>query len=57
MASAVQSARAAWALYVGSSNCPALALLDADLQRVIATWDGLPEAIRKALLALVDSQG
>jgi hypothetical protein len=30
--------------------------LDADLQRVIAAWAGLPVAIRKALLALVVSQ-
>jgi hypothetical protein len=34
-----------------------VSLLDADLQRVIAAWDGLPEAIRKALVALVGSQG
>jgi hypothetical protein len=29
--------------------------LEADLQRVIAAWDGLPAPIRKATLALVGS--
>jgi len=29
---------------------------DADLQGVIAAWDGLPAAIRKATLALIGSQ-
>jgi hypothetical protein len=51
-----QSARAARALYVGGPNCPALALLDSDLQRVIAAWEGLPEAIRMAVMALVGVQ-
>jgi hypothetical protein len=31
-------------------------LLDADLQRVIAAWDDLPAAIRKATLALTGCQ-
>jgi hypothetical protein len=30
-----------------------VASLDADLQRVIAAWDGLPPAIRRATLALI----
>jgi hypothetical protein len=33
-----------------------VASLDADLQRVVAAWDRLPVAIRKATLALVGSQ-
>ena len=51
-----QSVRAARALYVGGPNCPALASLDADLQQVITAWEGLPEAIRRAILGLVTSQ-
>ena len=47
---------AARALHSGRLNCPYLASLDADLQRVIAAWDGLPDAIRKAVLALIGSQ-
>jgi hypothetical protein len=30
-----------------------VASLDADLQRVIAAWIGLPEAIKRAISALV----
>ena len=37
----------------GGSDCPALASLDADLQRVGGAWDGLPTHIRKTILALV----
>jgi len=33
-----------------------LALNDADLQRVMAAWATLPDPIRKAVKALVDSQ-
>lgn len=33
-----------------------LASFDADLQRVIAAWDDLPVAIRRAIDALVESQ-
>jgi hypothetical protein len=51
-----QGYRAARALYVGSPNCPGLASFDTDLQQVIATWDGLPDAIRKAVTALVGVQ-
>jgi hypothetical protein len=45
--------RAANALQDGCSNCPALASLDADLQRVVGAWEGLPEHVRKTILALV----
>ena len=37
----------------GHINCPGLAPIDADLQRVVGVWDELPEHIRKAILALV----
>jgi len=33
-----------------------MASLDADLQRVIAAWDALPAAIRRATLALIASR-
>jgi hypothetical protein len=46
---------AARALQTGGPNCHFVASLDADLQRVIAAWDGLPEAIRRATLALIVS--
>jgi hypothetical protein len=45
--------RAANALQGGRSDCPALASLDADLQRVVGAWDGLPAHMRKTILALV----
>jgi hypothetical protein len=41
------------ALQNDGSKCPDLASFDADLQRVISAWDGLPEAIRRAILALI----
>jgi hypothetical protein len=44
------------ALHPGGLNCHFLASLDADLPRVIAVWDGLPAAIRKAAMALIESQ-
>ena len=44
---------AANALQGGRSDCPALASLDADLQRVVGAWNGLPVHIRKTILALV----
>jgi hypothetical protein len=50
------SVHAAMALHCESSNCLSLASIDADLQEVIAAWDGLPEAIRKAVMALIGSQ-
>jgi hypothetical protein len=45
---------AANALQDGRSDCPGLASIDADLQRVVGAWDRLPEHIRKAILALVE---
>jgi hypothetical protein len=45
--------RAAYALQDGHSDCPALAFFDADLQRVVGVWDGLPAHMRKTILALV----
>ena len=56
MAFAVAKTAKVPAPHVESSNFPALALLDTDLQQVIAAWDGLPEAIRKAVIALVEVQ-
>ena len=44
---------AANALQGGRPDCPALASLDVDLQRVVGGWDGLPTHIRKTILALV----
>ena len=32
------------------------ALNDIDLQHLIAAWDGLPDAIRRAVMALIESQ-
>jgi hypothetical protein len=52
-----QEARAALALHPGCFKWLELALNDADLQRVIEAWGGLPEAIRRAMLALVGSIG
>jgi hypothetical protein len=45
--------RAANALHSGRFQWLQTALNDADLQRVIATWDAMPEAIRIAVMALV----
>jgi hypothetical protein len=50
-----EECRAANALQNGGSNCHFLASADADLQRVVGVWDGLPGAMRKAILALVGS--
>jgi hypothetical protein len=45
---------AARALHAGGAACHSLSSLDADLQSVIAAWDGLPTAIRTAITALVE---
>jgi hypothetical protein len=50
-----EGCRAALALQTGHSNCLELASIDADLQRVIAAWHGLPAVIRKAVIALIGS--
>jgi hypothetical protein len=44
---------AANALHPEFLKCLEVALIDADLQSVIVAWDRLPEAMRKAILALV----
>jgi len=51
-----QGYRAARALHSGRSNCLDVASPDTDLQQVIGAWDGLPEAIRKAIMVLVGVQ-
>ncbi len=52
-----QEARAALALHNGCFKWLELALNDSDLQQLLAAWPNLPEPIRKAVKALVDSQG
>jgi hypothetical protein len=47
-----QDWRAANALQKVGSSCRDEALPDADLQRVISAWNGLPEVLRSAILAL-----
>jgi hypothetical protein len=49
-------ASAAMALHCESSICLSLASIDASLQQVIVAWDGLPDAIRRAVMALIESQ-
>lgn len=51
-----QGFRAARALHADGSGSLDLELLDADLQRVIHTRNGLPAAISKAIVALVSSR-
>jgi hypothetical protein len=48
-----QECGAARALHSGGPECHFLSSLDADLQRVIAAWDGLPAAMRRAMIALL----
>ena len=48
-----QQCRAARALYFCRPEWLELALRDADLQRVIAAWDGLPEPIKAAVVTVV----
>jgi hypothetical protein len=45
--------RAANSLHSGRLKWLESTLSDADLQRVVATWDSMPEAIRIAVMALV----
>ncbi|MGD9721503.1 MAG: hypothetical protein AB7O59_09865 [Pirellulales bacterium] len=47
--------RAANALHSGRLQWLESALTDADLQRVILAWGTLPEAMRRAVLAIVDT--
>ncbi len=50
-----QGWHAANALRSGHISCPVLAPSDADLQRVVGAWSGLPKNIRKAIVALVEA--
>jgi hypothetical protein len=51
-----QKGCAANALHPEFLGCLEMALTDADLQRVLAAWEHLPEAIRRAILALTTKQ-
>jgi hypothetical protein len=48
-----QQCRAARALHLGCPDWLYVASADADLQRVIAAWDALPQAIRAAVMAVI----
>ena len=48
-----QQCRAARALHFGCPDWPSVASSDADLQRIIAAWDALPQAIRVAVMAVI----
>ena len=50
-----QGWRAANALQTGGCKSPDLASLDSDLRRVISAWDGLPDAIRRAILVMAEA--
>ena len=45
--------RAAIALQSGGTTCLDLTAADADLQRVVSAWPSLPDAIKRAVLAVV----
>lgn len=47
---------AANALHSCGPNCHSLAAFDADLHLVIEAWEGLSDAIRRAVIGLVRSQ-
>jgi hypothetical protein len=49
----LRGVRAGRALHADCPRWLDLASLDADLQRVIAAWGGLPEAIRTAIADLI----
>ena len=51
-----QDARAALALHTGCFKWLELALNDADLQRVLGAWAQLSQPIRRAVMALIESQ-
>jgi len=51
-----EECRAARALHADCSGCLGLASFDADWQRVITAWGGLPAAIRTAITFLIASQ-
>jgi hypothetical protein len=52
---ACEGRRAANALHFARSSFLELASRDADLRRMISAWAGLPEAIRRATWAMIDS--
>jgi hypothetical protein len=43
------------ALQSNDADCPRLATPDTDLQAVTAAWGTLPDAIRRAVVALVEA--
>jgi len=45
--------RAANALQNNGSRCLDVASFDGDLQQVISSWDGLPEPMRRAIMAII----
>ncbi len=47
---------AARALHPGGLDCQFLSSVDPELQRVMAAWGGLPTAIRKAIVTLLECQ-
>lgn len=51
-----EASRAAPALHSGCPGWLQLSSLGADLQSVLLAWKRLPESIRRAILALVESQ-
>ncbi len=51
-----QEGRAARALHPGCPDWLQLSSLGADLQSVLLSWRRLPEPIRRAILALIESQ-
>jgi hypothetical protein len=51
-----QECRAARALHSEDCNCLDVTVRDAPSQSGVAAWDGLPAAIRKAILSLAEIQ-
>ena len=50
-----QISGAANALHFGGNACLSLAVLDTDLHNVVHAWPSLPEAIKSAILTLVQA--
>jgi len=48
--------RAANALQTGRLNWLEVALNDADLEKVIHTWNKLPQSFRQAILSIAETQ-
>jgi hypothetical protein len=51
-----EQCRAARTLHFGRPNWLDLSSLDAGLQSVHVAWHGLPDAIRRAIVALIETQ-